>query len=789
MKIKLFLSHKSYLMKIITYFLILTSIIVIVLSSILYMNFKSIGISLVNSSVLDKLAQTSYSSNFLKEYSKGSILQIYFDSSVIMSLNKYSIDDIEANSIIEKLSRIVNSSDFIHSISVYSGASNQLISTKSFLGTSEKIFLLNYVDTLVKNKETGNKLTPILRRITDPDDFHQGTKRDIPVYTYIMYDYSEINKLPSTAVIINVKEEWIKNVMKSMNQNSLGNTFIIDNNGTIVSHDSSIMFLKNISEEEYIKLILKSKLDSGNFISNIDNEKCLVTYVSSKKLGWKFVSVLPFNSIMGKVITMEKYTLFISIGILILGLFVSFTLSKNMYSPIGNLKKLLLPFSSLVTGEVKNEMQLILEGTNEAISRARSYEVLKKEKDVNIKESTLKEFLFFDKTLLSENLKDNRFEQKIKDLKFNIDLSQPSTVILLKIDNFCQFTKEYNLSDRSLFKFAIANIANEILLEKYRNEPVDAGDDHIALILNVQVMSDENLLEDLSIYLRKLQQLIQEYLKISVTALVGITCNNLGDIDLSYKNALNLSEYRIKYGHQSILTYKMLDNSNQIDLVIPEKKINLLQDSLKLGRLTQTEQIYNELISSALESNINYLNTIIMNIAIALSNTANTLVKFAYSEPLINLNTLIKTLNSMETIDQVNSIFYELFKKIVNTSDSKRNNKSNNLIDSVIERIKKDYPNCNLSLDSIADSEGMSSVYLGRIFKEHTSKSVAEYMNQVRVAQSMELLSQSSLPVNEIVEKVGFNSVPHFYTVFKKSLGLTPNEYRKNSNTYGLIKY
>ena len=44
---------------------------------------------------------------------------------------------------------------------------------------------------------------------------------------------------------------------------------------------------------------------------------------------------------------------------------------------------------------------------------------------------------------------------------------------------------KYDHMDISLFKYAIANIAHEVIASIYRNETVDDGHDAVAIIMNV----------------------------------------------------------------------------------------------------------------------------------------------------------------------------------------------------------------------------------------------------------------------------------------------------------------
>ena len=54
-------------------------------------------------------------------------------------------------------------------------------------------------------------------------------------------------------------------------------------------------------------------------------------------------------------------------------------------------------------------------------------------------------------------------------------------------------------------------------------------------------------------------------------------------------------------------------------------------------------------------------------------------------------------------------------------------------------------------------------------------------MDNERLNKAKELLLSSNMPICEIAEKSGFSDASYFSRSFKKSVGLTPKQYRKLS--------
>ena len=86
----------------------------------------------------------------------------------------------------------------------------------------------------------------------------------------------------------------------------------------------------------------------------------------------------------------------------------------------------------------------------------------------------------------------------------------------------------------------------------------------------------------------------------------------------------------------------------------------------------------------------------------------------------------------------------------------------------------------NVSLESAADSAGISSSYLSRLFKEKTGENFHDYVTRCRLETAIKLLRETAQPVQEISYSVGYSDVGYFSRLFRKKFGSTPSEYRKN---------
>ncbi len=79
----------------------------------------------------------------------------------------------------------------------------------------------------------------------------------------------------------------------------------------------------------------------------------------------------------------------------------------------------------------------------------------------------------------------------------------------------------------------------------------------------------------------------------------------------------------------------------------------------------------------------------------------------------------------------------------------------------------------------VAQEIGISSDYLGRLFQRTIGETLTGYLNRIRVEEAKRLLESTDNPVSAIMEKTGFKTEQHFFSLFKRYAGATPKSFRK----------
>ncbi len=83
-----------------------------------------------------------------------------------------------------------------------------------------------------------------------------------------------------------------------------------------------------------------------------------------------------------------------------------------------------------------------------------------------------------------------------------------------------------------------------------------------------------------------------------------------------------------------------------------------------------------------------------------------------------------------------------------------------------------------ITLSTVADRLSLSSGYLGQIFKADSGVSFRAYLRRVRVTRAKELMTDLTLNLSQIADRVGYDDISYFSRSFLEETGVRPNEYR-----------
>ncbi|MFY0569448.1 GlxA family transcriptional regulator [Archangium lansingense] len=90
-----------------------------------------------------------------------------------------------------------------------------------------------------------------------------------------------------------------------------------------------------------------------------------------------------------------------------------------------------------------------------------------------------------------------------------------------------------------------------------------------------------------------------------------------------------------------------------------------------------------------------------------------------------------------------------------------------------------------LSVEALSKRAAMSPRNFARAFRDQVGQTPAKYVEQLRVEAARAALETTRQPIKEIATKTGFGTMETLHRVFRRSLGVTPAEYRQRFSTGG----
>jgi AraC family transcriptional regulator, arabinose operon regulatory protein len=96
--------------------------------------------------------------------------------------------------------------------------------------------------------------------------------------------------------------------------------------------------------------------------------------------------------------------------------------------------------------------------------------------------------------------------------------------------------------------------------------------------------------------------------------------------------------------------------------------------------------------------------------------------------------------------------------------------------------IEQNFNNFEIDVDLICENINFSRSYLSRTFRNDTGLTIPEYTNNIRIQKAKLLLRQTDLAVQDIAASVGICDSSYFSKLFKKSVGVSPVDYKNEIN-------
>jgi len=131
------------------------------------------------------------------------------------------------------------------------------------------------------------------------------------------------------------------------------------------------------------------------------------------------------------------------------------------------------------------------------------------------------------------------------------------------------------------------------------------------------------------------------------------------------------------------------------------------------------------------------------------------------------------------TLQGIEAIIRRAAEQYMSLVEERSGDKNAKLVHRVCEIIDRTYHE-PITINGLSAQVYLSPNYLRSIFRDKTGMTIHDYLTRIRLDKAKEMLADPALKVQDIAQKIGYESASYFISLFLKNQGVTPNEYRKN---------
>ena len=620
---------------------------------------------------------------------------------------------------------------FYNKYTKYLTSSDSNFSREDFISDNNSFYFMNW-DKEEMYDELENldsvRIHPNETIYFDIDRSYQGIVVLVPV------PYPNSN--PYGVLLIIVTKDRLFSHFGNLADNG-NNLIIFSDNGDVISSLHERDYLEN---ENFIEKVNNIKSESD--IITIAGEDYIIYKKKSDIAGLNMLSITPLDDVLGDVRSTISSILTVIITLFLIGIIIIFMFMYLNYLPIRRIKEKL---TNEKARELKKDDMLFID---EAIN------ALKKEnndltEEVIINKNIAKEYFLI--RLVNGNFENDEIIRS-RAGEYNINLKDQSCCITFGSPN-------KNIVE-------VLEAINKVLSVKKNEELyyLIKGLQHEDFIV-LFFFDDES----------EIKPYIYELYKLDKDICIGIGSNEkISQTNRSYTFSLAALEYGYHHRDFPVTSYYdmqyedyndikgVVNQLNSVEISILHKDTEKMLDSvLKVIEFIRNKEIRNILKKTIYISANNILSKGLQE--------AGYKAEFIYVLPQNELDIMLAEENLLDK----QKILLEYF-------DYKKTQK-HTVIEEVIEYIIANFTDANLSLSAISDKFMMSGSSFSHYFKRNKGITFVKYLEDLRIEESKKLILYSSFSMDQISQKVGYNSANSFTRSFKKVVDMTPSEYKKTN--------
>lgn len=283
-------------------------------------------------------------------------------------------------------------------------------------------------------------------------------------------------------------------------------------------------------------------------------------------------------------------------------------------------------------------------------------------------------------------------------------------------------------------------------------------------------------------------ELISNRFCLEYFGVIGQSTARMGEMKNCYTAANAEFAHRFLKKRNQIVDISLLDKKTETEekpiylenLNVSKSDRKNIENFINTGLKSEIDAFldsYFEKIGNKNIQSILFRQYVVMDIYIAAVNIAE---EMGYSKQELSqlYGTEENLLKVFGSIEDTKEYLKHLLETTIDIRDKGAGNKYDQVLKQAQEYIEENYFMDDISLNTVASSVNLSPNHFSTIFSQKLGETFIEYLTRIRMEKAKELLRTTSKKLTDIAFEVGYKDSHYFGSIFKKTQGCTPREYR-----------
>ena len=297
------------------------------------------------------------------------------------------------------------------------------------------------------------------------------------------------------------------------------------------------------------------------------------------------------------------------------------------------------------------------------------------------------------------------------------------------------------------------------------------------LVLVIKGDSSDELQQEGEFITALIKQEVGEKIACDLTIERGSVQHRIGDIHYSFAEALA----KVKVAKQSRISLGPEERIDHIELMkLGQAEI---RDFLLFGDAQDCDAFFDDHLRAVGEAALHsYLikHYLFVDIILAVAQFVSDLGGDV-DQVVPEIHSIDELLLDVETYDQIREVIGRILSSAISLRDSQAQSERTVIIQRARAYVDKNFTNPKLSLSEVAAEANFSPSHFSSVFSQEIGETFRDYLGRSRIEQAKELLRTTNLKCFEIAHQSGFGDPRHFGQVFKRKVGVSPQEFRNQN--------